>query len=52
MLKRFIKEQTGQDMVEYGLLAALISISAVLTLRLLGPLIIDLYSNIEQSFGP
>ena len=36
-------DDTGQDMVEYGLLSAMISIVAVVTLKSIGPLVAILY---------
>lgn len=45
-LRRFVRKDEGQDMVEYGLLAALLSIAAVLTLRLFGPLVDGMYQKV------
>ncbi len=42
-LKRTLRDESGQDMVEYGLLSALISIVAIVALQSLGPLINALY---------
>jgi Flp pilus assembly pilin Flp len=38
MWKLFCNEK-GQDLIEYGLLASFISISAVVVIRLIGPLV-------------
>jgi pilus assembly protein Flp/PilA len=48
-LKRFLREESGQDMVEYGLLAAFISIVAIATLRAIGPLVDTIYTNIQTA---
>ena len=48
-LKRFLREESGQDMVEYGLLAAFISIVAIATLRAIGPLVDAIYQNIQAA---
>ena len=40
---RLLCEDSGQDMVEYGLLSALISIVAVVTLKTIGPLVSYLF---------
>jgi Flp pilus assembly pilin Flp len=40
---RLLCEDSGQDMVEYGLLSALISIVAVVTLKTIGPLVAILF---------
>lgn len=42
-INRFIQEDKGQDLTEYGLLAGFISIAAVATLRAIGPLVFNLY---------
>ncbi len=49
MFRRFLREEKGQDMVEYALLGALISIAAIVTIRLIGPRIITIYQNIVNA---
>ena len=41
--KRLLREDSGQDMVEYGLLSAFISIVAIATVKSLGPMVAILY---------
>jgi Flp pilus assembly pilin Flp len=50
-LRRFIRDEQGQDMVEYALLAAFISIVAIATLRLIGPLVLGIYNNIRAALA-
>ena len=45
-LKNFIAREEGQDLVEYALLAALLSIVSIVTLQVLGPKIALVWSNI------
>ena len=45
-LKRLLREEDGQDMVEYGLLAAFISIVAIIALQAIGPLVNAIYTRI------
>ena len=45
-LQRFLREDDGQDLTEYGLLAALISIAAVLAVRTIGGRGVELYNFI------
>ncbi len=55
MLKRlynFLKDEKGQDIVEYGLLASIVSIAALVTIRLIGPLIVPLYEAVEAALSP
>jgi Flp pilus assembly pilin Flp len=49
MLKRFFKDERGQDIMEYGILAAFISIVALATIKLIGPLIAPLYESVKSA---
>jgi Flp pilus assembly pilin Flp len=49
MLKRLFKNEKGQDMVEYALLASFISIVAIATLRLIGPLVTAIYVRVQTA---
>jgi len=49
MLSKLIRDEKGQDMVEYALLASFISIVAIATLRLIGPLVDGIYQDIEAA---
>ena len=49
--KQWIRDDEGQDMVEYGLLAALISIAAVLVVQAIGPLVSDLYVRVKDALA-
>ncbi len=49
MLRKLIRDEKGQDMVEYALLASFISIVAIATLRLIGPLVDGIYQDIEDA---
>jgi len=48
-LRRFIRDEQGQDMVEYSLLAAFISIVAIATLRIIGPRVLTIYNNVSAA---
>jgi Flp pilus assembly pilin Flp len=48
-LRRFFRDEQGQDMVEYALLAAFISIVAIATLRAIGPLVNAIYVRIQTA---
>jgi Flp pilus assembly pilin Flp len=49
MLKKLFVEESGQDMVEYALLAAFISIVAIVTIRAIGPLVDATYQNVQAA---
>ena len=48
-LKRLVLDESGQDMVEYALLAAFISIVAIVTIRAIGPLVDAVYQNVQTA---
>jgi Flp pilus assembly pilin Flp len=50
-LKRVLKDEAGQDVVEYGLLASFISIAALLTIKAIGPLVNSLYEKVKGALA-
>jgi pilus assembly protein Flp/PilA len=46
-LKNFVAREDGQDLVEYALLAALLSIVSIATLQILGPKIAAVWTTIS-----
>lgn len=50
-LSKLIREEKGQDMVEYALLAAFISIVAIVTIRNIGPLVDAVYQNVQAALS-
>jgi Flp pilus assembly pilin Flp len=48
----FLREDSGQDLTEYALLAGFISIVAVVTIKLIGPLVDALYQKIVPALTP
>ena len=51
MFSKLMRDEKGQDMVEYALLASFISIVAIATLRLIGPLVDGIYQDIEDALS-
>ena len=49
MFARFVREDAGQDLIEYALLAGLISIVSVLAITNAGTKVKGLFENIESS---
>lgn len=45
---RFFDEESGQDTVEYALLAAFISVFAIVAISALGPLVETMYLQIQK----
>lgn len=48
-LRRFLRDESGQDMVEYALLASFISIFAILTIQAIGPLVDAIYVRVQNA---
>ena len=51
-LTNFLREDKGQDMVEYALLGAFISIVAIATLKAIGPLVSAIYVRVQSALTP
>ena len=51
MLRRWIKDEEGQGMVEYGLIIALIAIVVIVALVALGPKIRDIFAKTDEELG-
>lgn len=51
MLKKLLRDEGGQDIIEYGLLACFISIVALVAIRLIGPLIVPLYDAVVAALS-
>ena len=51
MIETLTSREEGQDMIEYALLAALISIVAIAIIILLGPYLKDLFQDVVNALG-
>ena len=47
LLARLVRDEQGQDVIEYALLAAFISIVAATTIQLIGTDVKTIYSNVD-----
>ena len=47
MFKRFVREEAGQDLIEYALLAGFISLVAVVAITNVGTGVNAVYTNID-----
>ena len=48
LFKRFVREQEGQDLIEYALLAGFISLVAVIAITNVGAGVNGVYNNIND----
>ena len=49
LFNRFVQEESGQDLIEYGLLIGIITTGAITAIGLIGPKVQSYYSNLETS---
>jgi len=49
LVKRLIKEEEGQGMIEYVIIAAFISIIAIATIKLIGPKVENVWTNVDSA---
>ena len=49
LIQRFIREEDGQDIIEYALLAAFISICAVAIITVIGPSVSYRYDQVSSA---
>jgi Flp pilus assembly pilin Flp len=47
LFNRFVREDSGQDLIEYGLLVGIITSGAVLAINAIGPKVTTYYSTLE-----
>lgn len=51
LIVRFVREEEGQDIIEYGLLAAFISVICWLALQAIGQDVSTMYSKVQSATG-
>jgi len=47
LFARFVREDSGQDLIEYGLLVGIITSGAVLAINAIGPKVTTYFSTLE-----
>ena len=48
LFARFVREDSGQDLIEYGLLVGIITAGAVAAINAIGPKVTTYYSSLES----
>ena len=49
LINRFVREEDGQDLIEYSLLAALIAVASIVAMNTLGGKIADIFGRVGAS---
>lgn len=47
LFTQFVREETGQDLVEYGLLIGIITVACVASIIVIGPVIAGYFTDLE-----
>ena len=48
LIVRFVREEQGQDLIEYGLLVGIITVGAVASVKLIGPKVATYFSDLNS----
>jgi Flp pilus assembly pilin Flp len=51
LITRFIREDAGQDVIEYALLAAFVSIIAATIIKSIGPDLQNIFTAVQKQTG-
>ena len=46
LFTRFVREESGQDLIEYGLLIGIITVGCVLSIQAIGPIVSGYFSSL------
>jgi len=49
MLLRLVREDEGQDLIEYGLLVGIITVGAIVAIQAIGPKVIAYFTNLNAT---
>jgi len=49
LVARFVREESGQDLIEYGLLVGIITAAAVASIKVIGPIVTGYYTSLQAN---
>jgi pilus assembly protein Flp/PilA len=49
LFKRLAREDSGQDLIEYGLLVGIITVTAIAAVKLIGPKVTTYFTNLNTA---
>ena len=49
LLKRFAREEAGQDLIEYGLLVGIITVGCIVAIGLIGPKVAAYFTDLNSA---
>jgi pilus assembly protein Flp/PilA len=47
LLTRFVRDDAGQDLIEYGLLVGIITVAAIAAIQLIGPKVANYFTTLN-----
>jgi len=50
-LMRLVRDETGATAIEYGLIAALVSVAAITALGLMGESLVDIFNRVKDELA-
>jgi pilus assembly protein Flp/PilA len=48
LVSKFLREDQGQDLIEYGLLVGIITVGAIASIKLIGPKVATFFSDLDS----
>jgi Flp pilus assembly pilin Flp len=51
LLRRFVHEEEGQDLIEYGLLIGIITVACIVAIQAIGPIVAGYYQALQAALG-
>ena len=52
LFARFVREDAGQDLIEYGVLVGLITVTTVGTIAIIGPKVTKFFTDLDDAITP
>ena len=49
LFKRFVREEDGQDLIEYGLLIGIITVGCIVAINAIGPMVAAYFNNLNAN---
>jgi Flp pilus assembly pilin Flp len=47
LVSRFVREDKGQDLIEYGLLVGIITVGAIVAIKAIGPKVATYFTDLD-----
>jgi Flp pilus assembly pilin Flp len=51
LINRFVREEEGQDLIEYGLLIGIITVACITSITKIAPIVAGYYSTLLTDLG-